>query len=268
MMEKTAGFRDGGSVFRLYPGRGCLILAGLIVILAGCILSPEKGKNEPETPVAPAATSLSISEGNTFHTRNLTVTWKGNSSAKFFRITLDGEVSGWFDSTSVNLADLVEGEHIFTVQARSDSVIGDPLTVRFVVDAVTGAGIRFLPSSVSSTSSVILLIEDATGLMAAHIEISCPDSSARMREFVPGSAITAGGFLLFSDERDPYRLILDIGFPGLAAGFSGTIEIGSFLVSPVKTSGLIRIDETVSRFRDAANAPLSFERFEPLRIER
>jgi hypothetical protein len=74
--------------------------------------------------------------------------------------------------------------------------------------------------------------------------------------------------VIFADARDPYRLILDIGFPGKSGGFSGSLEVGSFVISPAKTTGTVAVDALKTVFRDTANRPLSVKRFEPLRIER
>jgi hypothetical protein len=248
---------------RLYP-----LLLTVCLLITGCILSPGKEKKEPEPPGAPAVTSMSISDGDTVRTRDLTVTWKGNLSAKSYRFTLDAVSSDWFDSTSVRLTGLAEGGHILAVQARSDSLLGEPVTVRFTVDVEKGASIRFNPDTVSVTSSVILMFEEVRGLMAAHIEIASTDSSARMREFVPSDAVAFGGYVVFSDDRNPYRLVIDIGFTGIRAGFSGSLEVGSFLVSPLKSGGLIAVDPNASLFRDTRNIPMTFERFETVRIER
>jgi len=252
----------------IHKCRLAAVSLGVCVLLAGCILSPGKGEKKPEPPGPPEVTFLSISNGDTVRTRDLTVTWKGNSSAKSYRFTLDGVSTAWFDSTSMSLTDLTEGDHDIAVQARNDSLVSDPVTAHFTVDAVHGAGIRFTPSTVSTTSTVILLIEDARGLMAAHIEIACADSSARMREFIPSAAFTAAGYLLFTEQRDQYRIILDIGFTGLRDGFSGSLEVGSFLVSPLKSGGLIAVYPNASLFRDTRNIPMTFERFETVRIER
>jgi hypothetical protein len=239
------------------------------VLISGCIFSSDGkgGGKEPPLPGTPAVTWVSISDGQVVKSRNLTVSWKGNEYASRFRYTLDSFTSSWIDTTFCVFSDLSEGSHTFTVQAANDSLTGETLTVRFTVDASIGAGIRFSPGTVSSTAYVSVFLEEMSGIMAAHIEIACGDSCARVREFSASTAAVMGEVVVFSDSRDPYRLILDIGFPGQSGGFSGSLELGSFVLSPAKAEGTVAIDPQKTLFRDTRNRPVTVTRYEVLRIQ-
>ncbi|MHB9030136.1 MAG: hypothetical protein ACYC9O_15325 [Candidatus Latescibacterota bacterium] len=252
---------------RLFGLFAPLFLAALV---AGCIFSSDDtgGKEEPPPPGIPEVTWVSISDGQVVKSRNITVSWKGNEHARRFRYTLDSISSAWFDSAFCVLSDLAEGAHTFAVQAANDSLTGEPLTVRFTVDAGSGPGIRFSPGTVANTAYVSLFLEEMSGIMAAHIEIACVDSSARLKEFAAGAGVTGNGIVVFADARDPYRLILDIGFPGKSGGFSGSLELGSFVISPAKTEGTVAVDPQKTVFRDTSNRSVTIERFEALRVKR
>ncbi len=244
------------------------IIPLLAAFLAGCIFSSgDKGGKEKPASSVPAIAWISISDGQIFSTRNITVSWKGNEHACLFQYTIDGVFSSWIDSTSCMIADLADGVHTFSVQAANDSLAGDPVIIRFDVEAGAGPGTRFSPDEVSGAAFVSLFLEDMGGIMAAHIEIACEDSCARMKEFAP-SAVFNGGVLVYDDSRDPFRLILDIGFPGLSHGFSGTMELGSFMISPVKTGGTVVVDPKKTVFRDTRNRTVQIDRFEALRVTR
>ncbi len=243
------------------------VLLACLVAAGGCILSGGDGKEKPDDGV-PGISNLNIAEGDTVRTKDFTVKWKGNKSTREYKVTFDGIGSAWFDSTSLRLTDLSEGSHIFTIQARNDSLVSDPVTVRFAVDASKGTRLRLTPGTISVTSSISILLEDGAGLMTIHVEIACPDSSARMKEFAASDAVVREGCIVFSDAKDPYRLVLDIGFPGQKNGFTGSIELGSFLASPVKSSGLITPDAARTLLRDTKNAPLELEGIGSMRIER
>ena len=248
----------------------CILTAGFLAcFLAGCIFSPEKpkeGENPP--PGTPTVTWISISEGAILITGNITVTWKGNEFSRRYRFTLDNVSSAWFDSTSYATYGLTSGKHTIAVQAANDSLTGGSITVHFSVNTAAGPGILFSPDTISGISYISLNLDKVSGLMAAHIEAACVDSSAQIRKFELSKATASIGVIVLDDSTDPYRLILDIGFGGMPGGFTGSLELGSFVVSPVKTGGLISIDLKKTVFRDAGNRPLEIGRFGTLRISR
>ncbi len=244
-----------------------ILFAGLITA-GGCIFSSGKGGADKPGDGKPVVSDLNIAEGDTLKTRDFMVKWKGNKYCDEYRVSIDGIESAWFDSTSFRLTELSEGGHVFSIQARNDSLVSDPLSVHFAVDASKGTRLRLSPGTISVTSPVSIFLDDAAGLMTIHVEIACPDSSARMKEFDASDAVVRAGCIVFSDTKDPYRLVLDIGFPGYKKGYSGSIELGSFLASPVKTTGLITPDPVRTLLRDTKNAPLAIEGATSVRIER
>jgi hypothetical protein len=246
------------------------LTAGLFAcLLAGCIFSPDKpreGENPP--PGAPAVTWISITEGAVLPTGNVTVTWEGNEFSRRYRFTLDNVTSAWLDSASYSFFGLTSGKHTLVVQAANDSLVGGSKTVHFSVNTSAGPRIFFSPDAISAISYITLDLDNVSGLMAAHIEIACGDSSAQMRKFEVSKSDAASGAIILADSTDPFRLILDIGFGGLPGGFTGSLELGSFVVSPSKTNGLISFDTKKTAFRDTGNHPLAFGRFGTLRISR
>lgn len=237
-----------------------------ILLLAGCIFSSDKKSGEDEKPPGtPAVTWISISEGDIIKTRNVYVSWIGNKYSLRYRFTLDSISSGWFDSTSFVLSNLANGSHVLSVQAANDSLTSEIKVVHFTVDTGVESGFYFSPDSLSVISFVSFFIENVSGIMAAHIEIASKDNCARLREFTPSVAASSGDIVLLSDSKDPYRFILDIGFPEEKGGFSGTLELGSFLVSPMY-EGVVAIDTEKTIFRDTKNQTISLAKYESLRI--
>lgn len=238
-------------------------------LMGGCIFDDKGGHGEdPPPPGVPAVVWISIAEGQAVSTRDIIVSWRGNEHARKYRFTLDGSSTGWLDTTFHALTGLAEGAHTISVLAANDSLSGEPVTRGFTVNAADGPGVRFSPGTVSATSYVAVILDEMPGVMAIHLEIASPDSAARLREFETGLAAAAAGAVVLADARDPYRLILDIGFPGRPEGFSGSLELGSFIISPRKDSGAVSVDPLRTVFRDPVNRTVTVTRFEPLGISR
>lgn len=236
----------------------------LIVFFSGCIFSP--GKKEKED-IPPQINSLDLSDGAIVTTRDLIITWQGNKAAELYQYTLNDVTYDWTESTYVELTDLDETEHIFTLQARKDSVFSSLYTRSFTVDAIQGPGIVFSPRKISSISNVAVKLEDVSGLMAAHIEIICDDNCANIMDFISNDEnIENGSIISFSDKSDKTRLIIDIGIPGLPQGFYGSLDIGSFLVNPLKNSGEITVDPEKTEFRDINNNTILINGYDMVRI--
>ena len=238
----------------------------LILFSSGCIFSTsdsgEKDKNIPHI------TSVSISDGQTFSTRDITVFWEGDEFADLYQYSLDGIQSDWIDTTAVDLTDLDETEHIFTIQAQKDSVFSSVTTIHFDVDAIQGPGIIFSPRKISESSDVSLIFEDMENLMTAHIEILCEDECAWIKNFSLNELTEEyDRIITFTDEQDYHRLIIDIGFAGATQGITGSINIGSFELLPLGNTGTITIDSSKTVFRDTSNNPIVMNEFDTVRIK-
>ena len=96
-----------------------MLLGVTVLFFSECIFSPSKQKKQDNSP---QIISVNISDGAIVTARDITVIWEGNKAAEFYQYTVDGISYGWTDTTSVHLTDLDEDEHIFTIQARKDSV--------------------------------------------------------------------------------------------------------------------------------------------------
>jgi len=249
------------SKYRIY-----LILLLLFLLLSGCIFSttePEKKENKPQI------ISVNISEGQIFYTRDITVTWKGNDLAEQYQYTLDGKSYEWTDSTSVLLTELDEAEHIFSIQARKDTLFSSLTTINFSIDAIQGPGIIFSPRKIIGISFVSVILEDVSELMAAHIEIVCSDDSALLTDFTPAGSIGQNGeIVVFTDDSDPRRMIIDAGFAGITQGVSGRVDLGYLLVRPLKLTGMVSIDSLNTELRDINNSVIDIYGLDMLRIER
>jgi len=237
------------------------------LLAAGCIFSSK----EPKEKVVkdPRILSVSVSEGETIASSDLVISWTADGSATSFQYSLDGVLYPSTDTTSVTFCHLEEDGHVFTVQAARDTLLSEPYTVNFTIDAVVGPGILFAPRTVRSISFTTLYLEDVAGLMAAHIEIACVDASAWLTDFVPADDFSGDtDSVIFANQKDPQRLVIDIGFPGRPDGVSGRIALGSFLVRPLTGTGTVTVDSLRTIFRDTANNPIEIKGFDTIRIER
>ncbi len=251
-------------MIKLITIRNSILLFSIISVLSGCIFSSESKKKKN-----PGILTVSISDGEIITSRDLTITWQGNEYTRFYQYAIDEEVSEWSDTTSVKITDLDEAEHIFTLQARKDSVFSSLTIIHFTVDAIPGPGIIFSPRKIKEASHVTLSLENVDSLMAAHIEIVCDNRTAAISGFVP-SEFTGeeDSMVYFADDKTFSRLILDIGFVGVKEGMSGRVALGSFMVIPLQNTGEITIDSEKTEFRDINNFPIELNGLDMVRIER
>ena len=77
-----------------------------------------------------------------------------------------------------------------------------------------------------------------------------------------------GQVIVLSNDSDQSRFILDIGFGGTPEGMSGSFDIGYFLASPVKETGMIVIDDEKTEFRDFNNNTVELKELDTVRIEK
>jgi len=252
-------------------GKRGVVHAVLAVFLgvSSCIVAPVKTGKTGKKEEIPRILSIGIEENEVFHARDVPVSWTANEYAERFRYTLDGISHEWIDTTAVILTDLDEGVHVLTVHAKRDTVMSEPVTVTFTVDALSGPGVILSPRKTSGISFVTVRLENVERLMAAHIEIYCEDDCAYVADFsAAGSAAESGGFIILSDTDTKRRLIVDVGFAGFAEGVSGNVEIGRFLVRPLKDEGTVRVDSLKTVFRDTDNEPIFIRGYDRVRIKR
>ncbi len=245
-----------------YYGPELLII--IAAVISGCIFSgSDKNGGKPDI------ISLNIEDGQIINTRDLLIAWEENEKYEFFQYTLDGIMYDRTESTFVYFTDLNENGHIFTIQALKDSAFSSIETIGFTVDAIQGPGIVLTPRKISSDTTVVIRIEDVTGLMAAHVEIVCEDECASITGFVRSAVnIENGQVVVLSDYSDPSRFILDIGFGGATDGMNGSLDIGYFFASPLKETGAIVIDDEKTEFRDFNNNTVELNGLDMVRIEK
>jgi len=234
----------------------------ITVLVSGCIFSASE-KAEKKASLF----SLNLKEGQTVKVRDLEVTWRGDERYTAYQYSLDGVISAWIDTTTVVFTDLNEGSHLFTLQARSDTVLSAVETVNFAVDAIAGPGLVLTPRRITGTTYITLEFENVKNLMAAHIELVCEDDCAEISGFTASSLSEEyGNVVMLNDERDPSRFILDVGFGGLPGGVRGSFNIGFISASPLKTTGTITVDATKTVFRDTNNNTIELNGLDMVRI--
>lgn len=252
-------------MFRTYEYRLWTILLVMAVMTVGCLFDNDGG--DKKTPSKPRVEFLSLKDGQVIATRAVNVTWKGAGGATAYRYTLDGTESAWIDTTAVILYDLDEMAHDFSIVARRDTIIGEPVVRSFVVDAIRGPGLLFTPRAITGVSYVTVAIEDVDSLMAAHIELTALEGSAGFMAFQPETASDQTGTpVVFSDLSTQGRLILDIGFGGLPGGAKGRVVLGKCIIRPLKPVGEVVVDSLATVFRNTANETIAVTGHDHIRI--
>lgn len=248
----------------------------LAALVSGCIFSlGGDKKSDSGNDRTPGIVSVSVLDGDIFTTADISISWVGNDTAERYQYSLDGEYSDWIDTTSVTLLGLEEAEHLFTLQARADTLFGDIVEIRFTVDIESGPlpverpGIGFIPDLISDNAPVTIRLYEISSLMATHIEVVCEDGSALLGDFTPNSLIDGETRIIsFSQRIETTRLIIDIGFAGAPQGVSGTFDIGTFPVTLMQAAGEIVIDRDTTELRDADNNTVTLKGLGKVRIER
>jgi len=232
----------------------CARLIILCITVSGCIFSSGSEKKEDTRP---RVVSANFPDGTVFVTRDTTISWTGAGGATNYRYVLDGDSSSWIDTTTTRLTDLDEGVHALVLYARRDSTTGPPKTLTFTVDAVKGPAVTLSPRRISSAAYVTVTLEDADSLLAAHIELECIDSCARITAFEPSETYTGEGHLVtVANGLSTARLSLDIGFPGAGAGASGTFPVGRIYITPLTLAGTVEVDTLATEFRNLRNGDI------------
>ena len=122
----------------MYPG----IIFLCMFMLSGCLFSyKEPSKN-------PSVSYISISNKEVITTRDLTITWEGNSYAYFYQYTIDNIESEITENNSVTLTDLDDGAHLFILRAYDETLElkSSSKLINFTVNAVTGPGNIVIPA--------------------------------------------------------------------------------------------------------------------------
>lgn len=131
-----------------------LITIFIGLVIWSCLDPPEDfepyNPYDPENPnYIPPAVNVSSgpTEGETITSETATFIWEGNDENMEFQVYFDGIlVKDWSETQSYTFDYLDEGGHIFSVQGRyvtqDTSLI---VNVNFIVDAVKGPALMFLP---------------------------------------------------------------------------------------------------------------------------
>jgi hypothetical protein len=208
---------------------------------------------------------MSISDGQTFNSRDLTISWQGTEVVKNYQISLDGEIPSVLSAATVSFADLEEGAHTFTIKPFTDYKDGETKTVDFIIDSITGPGIVLSPRKITSDSVITLTLENVSNFMGAHIEIKTSGLSATLGKFdIADNAKNNSGFIAYSDTGILSDLVIDIGCLK-DKGFTGSIVLGSFSAK-VHNSGDIAIQSSATYFRDLGNSNIALNGLDFVRV--
>ncbi len=236
------------------------------VVVSSCILSDSSSGGGGESK--PSITSLSIYDGEFIASRDVVIYWEGNSSTALYQYTFDNITSEITADTTVTLTDLEETEHTFILQAfdETQTTKSEPDSVTFTVNAITGPGIVFSPRKITTEPSITIILEDVNRLMAAHIEIISGNSSVLFGVFTENESLVENGQIIsFSNSSTSRRFIIDIAFAGETEGLSGSFNIGTLSVTPLR-EGTITVDSITTEFRDVNNGAIVINDLDFVRV--
>ncbi|MFC1508911.1 hypothetical protein ACFL60_04385 [Candidatus Omnitrophota bacterium] len=235
---------------------GIIIMLGLLILHTGCSETYAPGDD-----LLSFINYFSFSDGEVFSSRDITIEWVSSMSTNYF-YKLDD--SSWIltEDTYLKFEYLAEGVHDFYLRVEEDGDMADEVMRRsFEIDTITGPGIVFTPRRVIDSSEIVIRFEDVRKIMSAHIEIVSENGCASLNNFIKKKAGGGGGnsdFIALINNDDPERLIIDMAFAGYTDGVNGSIDFGSFQVSPLD-KGKITIDLVNSRFKDINNIDISVD---------
>ena len=241
-----------------YSHATCLVLVfGLLSLYTGCSTTFEPGDD-----LLSFIDYFSFSDGDVISSRDITIEWTSSMSTNYF-YKLDN--SSWIltEDTYLVFEYLTEGVHDFYLRVQNeDNMPGGEIMKRsFEIDTITGPGIVFSPRRVIDNTEIVIRFEDVRNIMSAHIEIVGENGCASLNNFMKNNAVGGGensDFIALVNNDDPGRLIIDMAFAGFTDGVNGSIDFGSFQVSPLY-KGKITIDLVNSRFKDINNIDISVD---------
>jgi len=244
-----------------------LCAAGIVILVccSGCSAPTEFERVNPNDPLSedftPPEGLIGIPDNHVFPSRDVTIPWSGNETARMYQYTLDDTVqSYWTSDTHHTFTNLGEGQHTFSLVANNGyGSTGSPSELTFIVDAVQGPGIVFSPRVISGASEVTLTLEDVQGLMGAHIEVVTTNNCASLTAFtVNEEAAGNGQFAVFIGAEDSSHLIVDVAFLGGSEGI-GSVEIGTLEIGRVYRNGKIKLDSKETVFRSVDNEDIQIQ---------
>jgi hypothetical protein len=237
-----------------------LAIPVLMFVLWGCSshenLEPPDNPFDPGNPdyVSPEAEIISgPGEGDLIDTTGVTFTWQGNETATEYSYQFDGSVwSDWIVGTSADFDYLDEGNHSFSIQARS--LNGDSqatmTVVDFSVDAVAGPSAMVYPyrqkGSPGDTLVYQIIAEEVTDLFAVECDILINTDYLELIEIVNGKIVEewGGDPLVIEDITLSSASISMVSVESTNNSFSGTTSIIS-IVTRVKVTEAVQSAVTV-----------------------
>ena len=235
---------------------GIVIVLGLLTLYSGCSETYAPGDD-----LLSFIDYFSFSDGEVFSSRDITIEWVSSMSTNYY-YKLDDSSWIFIEDTYLEFEDLAEGVHDFYLRAQNeDDNPGETMVRSFEIDTITGPGIVFSPRRVIDSTEIVIRFEDVRNIMSAHIEIVSENGCASLNNFIKKEAAGSGGnsdFIALINNDEPGRLIIDMAFAGYTDGVNGSIDFGSFQVSPLNR-GKITIDLVNSRFKDINNIDISVD---------
>jgi hypothetical protein len=165
------------------------LLIFLYLVFTNCdifSIDPLPGRNNPIDPgnpgYQPPSTTLihGPENGTTVNTHQVEFEWEGNQQDQFmyFSYKLDDVAwSSWSKEKTATFEFLDEGEHNFSIKSKyiNDIEQDNPTNVNFVIDAVQGSSLMFVPRTTkigfSFNSVAEIFVEEASEFAGVKIEI-------------------------------------------------------------------------------------------------
>ena len=184
----------------------------LIIIIILFIWSCEEVTIDQDNPLdpnnpdydEPTVTFISsITEGDTIHVSDITIEWQGSELVAEYRTKLDdNDWLEWNDKLSIEIQYLDEGDHSISIQGRySTGVSSLIVTKNFIVDAITGPALAFLPrrkiAPEGSSVTFQIVAEEVNNLSAAEFQFTFDPTALQINSLNPGSAFGPLGEVIF-----------------------------------------------------------------------
>ncbi|MFA4907870.1 MAG: cohesin domain-containing protein [archaeon] len=232
-----------------------------MVLWLGCESIDNPGADNPLDPdnpgfIEPAVTIVSGPEyDETVKTHTVTFILRLNETASEFTYKLnDGLWSAWQADTTVTLTYLDEGIQEFHFKARNAAGIEQETTdsTYFIVDAVTGPALMFVPRKVivqqNENFSVEIWAEEVSNLAGTTVEIPINNSEI---EFVSADIYESSESFL---GKDAGVLVVNEGSPGESLFRATQYRVGQ----PATVSGSGSLMRLTFRFKGAQSTQLAF----------
>ena len=253
----------------------------LLIVLGSCQQLPES----PDAIVNPLDTSHSSfifpattiasgpAQSDTVRDTVVTFAWNRTKDADSSSYRFDDTAwSPWTGQNSVTIGYLDEGPHTFTVRAKhknNQTIEANPPTRTFVVDAVHGPSVMFLPRrkiiSPGDHFMYSVKAEEVTGLFASRLAVKYNPNFVQVDSVRSGDFLTTnrGIPILFVPPIDSVngKLEIDMFVAGSSVSGSGMLAT-MYCTARLSTPGTeFAFDPSSTAYRDTLDSPMTIQNF-------